>query len=125
LNHRYLGLALGAAALVAAPASARMPATQFLKRADGLRAKGPFAFLSADLKTLQAEAETAGDELHAEHVARLAAHEPTDWCAPANKYLAPRELIVGMHEISRAELEQIDIKQAMRLVFKRNYPCPR
>ena len=25
----------------------------------------------------------------------------------------------------RAELEQIDIKQAMRLVFKRNYPCPR
>ena len=102
-----------------------MPANIFLKKADALRARGPLALFSADLKTLQFEAEAAGDELHDEHAAQLASHQPTDWCAPVTKYLAPRELIEGMHALPSAELDQMDIKQAMRVIFTRDYPCPR
>ena len=110
---------------IAVPAAARMPASLFLKRADSLRAKGPFALFSSDLKKLQFEAEAAGDELHDEHARLMAAHQSTAWCAPATKYLGARELIVGMHAIPRNELARMDIKDAMRTVFERNYPCPR
>lgn len=126
LNLRTMGLtvAIGAAMLItAAPASARMNAAIFLAKADSLRARGPLALFSSDLKKLQAEAEGAGDELHNEHAAELAAGRPTPWCAPVGKYLAPRELLVGMHALPRAELERMDIKQAMYAVFERNYPC--
>ncbi len=124
MRHYHLALA-GAFLLMTVPAAARMPATLFLQKADSLRAKGPFALFSSDLKTLQFVAEAAGDELHDEHARQMAAHQPTLWCAPATKYLGARELIVGMHAIPRAELAQMDIKDAMRWVFERNYPCPR
>ncbi|GAC1576796.1 MAG: hypothetical protein NVS3B5_08550 [Sphingomicrobium sp.] len=105
-------------------ASARMPAPIFLKKADALRARGPFALLSPELKRLQAEAEDAGDALHKEHAAELAAGGHKDYCSPESKYLLPRELIEGLHAIPAAKLEQMDIKQAMRTIFERNYPCP-
>ena len=121
---RQLFLALiGAVTLAPATTSARMPARVFLAKADSLRAKGPFALFSSDLKKLQFEAEAAGDELHDEHKAAIEAHRPTDWCAPVTKYLGARELIVGMHAIPHAELERMDIKDAMRAIFGRNYPC--
>ena len=124
---RWMWTSLAAAAIVGSPspAAARMPASLFLKKADALRARGPFALFSADLKTLQFEAEAAGDELHLEHAERVASHQPTDWCAPAAKYLAPRELIEGMHALPRAELDRMDIKQAMRAIFEHIFPCPR
>lgn len=112
-------------AVVPGAAEARMRASLFLHKADALRARGPFALLSSDLKLLQAEAESAGDSLHDEQAARLAAHEPTPWCAPPKKYLGPRELIVGLHAIAPTELERMDIKQAMQAILERNYPCPR
>ncbi|RST30088.1 hypothetical protein HMF7854_04050 [Sphingomonas ginkgonis] len=110
---------------VAAPAAAAwMPAVTFLQKADALRARGPLALLSRDLKLLQAEAENAGDQLHAEHVARVREHGPLEYCPPANrKLLAPRELIDGLHAISPAELGRLDIKQAMHAILVRNYPC--
>jgi hypothetical protein len=124
---RWMWTGLAAAAIVGAscPAAARMPASLFLKKADSLRARGPLALFSSDLKTLQFEAEAAGDELHLEHAERMASHQSTDWCAPVAKYLGPRELIEGMHALPRADLDRMDIKQAMRAVFARDYPCPR
>ena len=124
MRYHYLALA-GTFMLMTMPAAARMPAALFLKKADSLRAKGPFALFSSDLKKLQFVAEEAGDELHDEHARAMAAHHPTPWCAPATKYLGARELLVGMHAIPRAELAEMDIKAAMRAVFERNYPCPR
>ena len=107
---RWMWIGLAAVAIIGLPsqAAARMPASLFLKKADALRARGPLALFSADLKTLQFEAEAAGDELHVEHAERMASHQPTDWCAPVAKYLGPRELIEGMHAIPRAELDQMD-----------------
>jgi hypothetical protein len=123
---RYYHLAFaGALMLTTVSAAARMPATLFLQKADSLRARGPFALFSSELKKLQFEAEAAGDELHDEHAKLMAAHQPTPWCAPVIKYLGARELIVGMHEIPRAELAHMDIKAAMQAVFERHYPCPR
>lgn len=123
---RYFYLALAATtALVSATVAARMPAHTFLAKADSLRAKGPFAFFSSDLKKLQFEAEASGDELHDEHALQMKAHAPTSWCAPVTKYLSARELIVGMHAIPKIELDKMDIKDAMRAIFIRNYPCLR
>lgn len=124
MRHYHMVLA-AAFTVMAVPAAARMPATLFLKKADSLRARGPFALLSPDLKKLQFVAEAAGDELHDEHARLMAAHQPTAWCAPVTKYLGARELLVGMHAIPRAELAQMDIKAAMGAVLERNYPCPR
>ena len=125
MRHQRFAVTAATILLAASPAAAKMPAKIFLQRADSLRAKGPFALFSSDLKKLQFEAEAAGDELHDEHAAKMAAREPTDWCAPVTKYLGASELILGLHAIPPAELDRMDIKQAMRAVFKRNYPCPR
>lgn len=101
-----------------------MSAEAFSRRADALRARGPIALLSPDLKHLQAAAEAAGDELHEEHAAELAAGGHKDYCSPTSTYLRPRELIEGMHAIPATKLEHMDLKQAMRAIFERNYPCP-
>lgn len=108
---------------IAAVAPAHMPAAAFLKKADALRARGPLALLSPELKHLQSQAEGAGDELHKEHAAALSAGRSSDYCSPISKYLTPRELITGLHAIPQQELERMDIKQAMHAIFERNYPC--
>ena len=82
------------------------------------------ALFSPELKRLQAEAEEAGDELHKEYAADLAARRHTAYCSPASKYLGPRELIRGLQAIPAPKLEHMDIKQAMQAIFERNYPCP-
>ena len=102
-----------------------MPAAIFLKKADALRARLPLSLLSPELKHLQAEAEGAGDELHKEHAAALLARKATDYCSPVSKYLSVRELILGLHALPAQELQRMDIKQAMRAVYVRNYPCQR
>ena len=121
----YLGPALACFSGIALAAASPpyMPASKFLKQADALRARLPFALLSPDLKRLQAEAERAGDELHKEHAAAISAAQPTDYCSPVSKYLAPRELIVGLHALPEQELQRMDIRQAMRAIFVHNYPC--
>lgn len=123
LRHAFALLAVPALFLGAVPASARMPAATFLAKADALRRRGPLALFSADLKLLQVEAEAAGDELHAEHLAKVGRHERTDYCPPNRKLLGPHELIDGLHALPSAELRTLDIKQAMHAILVRNYPC--
>jgi hypothetical protein len=125
LRTLFLTMLVPVTAIISAgAASAHMPADAFLKKADALRARGPIALLSPDLKRLQAAAENAGDELHKEHAAELAAGGRKDYCSPASTYLRPRELLQGLHAIPATKLEHMDIKQAMRAIFERNYPCP-
>lgn len=112
-----------AASMASGAAAAHMPAADFLRRADVLRARGPIALFSPDLKRLQKAAEDAGDELHNEHTADITAGRRTDYCSPVSKYLGPRELVEGLHAIPANQLRQMDIKQAMRAIFQRNYPC--
>lgn len=114
-----------AATAVTTSGWAHMPASDFLRRADALRARGPIALFSPDLKRLQKAAEDAGDELHNEHAAQVAAGRRSDYCSPVSKYLGPRELLEGLHAIPPAQLRQMDIKQAMHAIFQRNYPCPK
>ena len=93
-----------------------------MHKADSLRARGPLALFSSDLKLLQTEAESAGDELHAEH--RTAASSGVeDYCPPNRKLLGPRELMEGLHAIPANDLARMDIKQAMHAILVRNYPC--
>lgn len=108
---------------LATPALARMRADIFLRKAETLRARGALALFSNDLKRLQFEAEAAGDELHAEHEAALAAGRPTDYCTGSKQYLGPRELIDGLRAIPPAELTHLDIKAAMHVILVRNRPC--
>ena len=121
----FLIMLVPATAIISAgAASGHMPADAFLKKADALRARGPIALFSPDLKRLQAAAENAGDELHKEHDAELVAGGHKNYCSPASTYLRPRELLQGLHAIPAEKLEHMDIKQAMRAIFERNYPCP-
>jgi hypothetical protein len=100
-----------------------MNAATFLAKADALRRRGPLALFSSDLKLLQGQAETAGDELKAEHDAAKREGRQLAYCTPNRKVLGPQELLDGLHRIPAPELARIDIKQAMRMVLIRNYPC--
>ena len=115
-------LTAASAVLLPTCGSAHMRAQTFLRRADNLLRRGPFAIFSSDLKHLQAEAEGAGDELHREHVGNATMGRP-DYCPPNGKLLGPEELITGLHRIPDADLAQMDIKQAMHAILLRNYPC--
>jgi hypothetical protein len=110
---------------LAAPAWAapRMNAAVFLAKADSLRRRGPLALFSSDLKILQAQAETAGDELKAEHDAAKRDGRALAYCTPNRKVLGAQELLDGLHRIPAAELRRMDIKQAMHTVLVHNYPC--
>lgn len=104
-------------------AAPRINAAVFLDKAEALRRRGPLALFSGDLKTLQAEAESAGDELKAEHDADKRAKRPLAYCTPDRKVLGPRELLDGLHALGPARLRQLDLKQAMHAILVRNYPC--
>ena len=62
-----LGLACAALALVATPATAApgdMSIAAFLAKADALKAKGPMALFSGDIKVLQTEGQAGGLTAH-------------------------------------------------------------
>ena len=117
---------------VASPASARtvltpadhIGAQAFLTRAEALRAKGPMALFSSDLKHLQAMVEDNGDIIHDDLVAARAARAMPQYCPPTgHEYIGARELIEGLRAMPRGEREQIDLQTAMRKILAQLHPC--
>ncbi len=112
--------------VAAAPAAAQnMPVSTFLEKADKLRAKGPFALFSSDLRVLKREVESAAIVYRAESRADTAAGKPKDTCPPDKFKLGSDELLNSFRSIPADLRPRTSVKQAWAAFLKRKYPCPK
>lgn len=119
---RYAPLLLLA---MSATASAQaMPVSTFLAKADRLKAKGPFALMSGDFKTLTREVTTASQSLKAERLALESAGKRAAWCPPQKASINSNEILAAMAAIPPAQRLTTDVRTAMRGLMIRKYPCP-
>lgn len=114
------------AALLALPVAANaMSVGRFVAIADGLEAKGLAALLSSDIKLLKGEIETAGGALRAERLAAGKAGRPPAYCPPKDAALNSRELLAHFRNLPNAARETTEVRDALRDLMARKYPCPR
>ena len=115
-----LVLAAGAAMLVATPAAAMDVAT-FIARANALKAKGPMALFSSDLKLLRAEGQAAGQRSRAENARARAAGKPL-YCNPPGTTLGQNEVLDGLNRIPAAE-RKMSLEDGLIRVARAKWPC--
>ena len=115
--------------LTAVPGAANaqsMNAEAFYKKALALKAKGPLAIMSRELKPLVREAKAAGLKARAARLAAQAAGRTPRYCPPeGSKRLGHKEFLNGMGAIPFAERVRIDMTEAMTRVLVAKFPCTR
>ena len=116
-----------AALLAAMPIAAAdaMNVAIFLQKADVLEKKGMMAVFSSDFKALKGEVEGASGQLRAERLAAQKAGRTPAFCPPAKGgSLNPKELLAHMRAIPAAQRSQTEVKDGLRSLLARKYPCP-
>jgi hypothetical protein len=115
------------AAIVAAlaPAGAQaMPVSTFLQKAQALQARGMLALFASDYKTLKSEVTNASAQLRAERLAARAAGRRPAYCPPEDQgSLDSNELLAAFRTIPPAVAERTEVKDALRALLARKYPC--
>jgi len=101
-----------------------MNADAFYKKAIALKAKGPLALMSRELKPLIKEARAAGLKARAARLAAQAAGRRPRYCPPeGSKRLGHKEFLNEMGAIPLAERVRIDMTEAMTRVLIAKFPC--
>ncbi|MFL6857695.1 MAG: hypothetical protein ACJ8EB_07270 [Allosphingosinicella sp.] len=116
-----------AAVLVAAPlaAASAMPVSTFLQKADALEAKGMMALFASDYGLLKKEVTDASGQLRAERLAARAAGRRPAYCPPEQQgSLDSRDLLAAFRAIPPALAARTQVKDALRALLARKYPCP-
>jgi hypothetical protein len=110
-------------ALPLAPATAMDVAT-FVAKADALEKKGMMALFSSDYKMLKGEIESAAVQLRTERLAAQKANRPVAFC-PKEKsaQLNVKELLGHFRAIPAAQRPRTQVKDGLRSLFARKYPC--
>ena len=122
-----LGLACAALALVATPATAApgdMSIAAFLAKADALKAKGPMALFSGDIKVLQTEGQAGGMAYRAQLEAERKAGHPSS-CPPKAVKVSSDEVLAQMRTYPVNARGSITVKTAIADMFRAKFPCPR
>ena len=117
---------LGMALLAASPAVAEpgdMSAAAFLAKADALRAKGPMALLSGDIKLLKAEGQAAGLAYRARLKAEKAAGKSPHSCPPSKSRINSTQVIEHLRAYSPATRARTTMKAAISDLMVKTYPC--
>jgi len=116
---------LAAAMLAVVPLGAAnaMDVATFLGKADALQKKGMMALMSSDLKLLKSEIQTNGAALRAERLAAERAGKKPAYCPPAKQSLTSNEVLAAFRTIPVAQRPQIQVKDALRALMARKYPC--
>lgn len=119
------GSAIAAAALVAllAGPAAAMDVATFLGKAEALQRKGPLALLSGDVKLLMGELSDATKALRTERLAALAAGRVPAYCPPEKIHLSSDEILAGFQAIPAAERPRTPVKDALRSLYAKRFPC--
>lgn len=101
-----------------------MPVATFLQKAEALKAKGPMALFSGDMKLLKNEVTGAAGQLKAERVAAAKAGRKPAYCPPANSgNMSSDQIIAIMRAVPPAERPRTEVKDALRAHFARTWPC--
>lgn len=113
--------------LAAAPALANpgeMSVATFLAKADALRAKGPAALFSGDMKVLKSEGEAAGAAYRARLAAERAAGRPSSCPPPGGKArMSSDQLLNHLRSYPAPARGGTTMKAAMADYFIKTYPC--
>ena len=104
--------------------AAAMPVSTFLQKADALQAKGMMALFSSDYKLLKGEVERNSAELRTERLAAKAAGRRPAYCPPeAQGGINSDELLRAFHTIPADKQPRTEVKDALRALLARKYPC--
>ena len=116
---------LAAVLMAAAPlgAAQAMDVATFLAKADALQKKGMMALMSRDYKTLKNEIVTHSQALRSERLAAERAGRRPAYCPPAKSGLNSDEILAAFRSIPAAQRPGIDVKDALRALLARKYPC--
>lgn len=114
-------------ALVAVPgAASAMPVSTFLAKAEALKAKGPLALFSSDLKLLMRQVKADAAVLAAENKAAEAARRQKAYCTPAaGVTMNEKDVLAAMQAVPAPERPTTETKAALRAHLARRYPCPK
>lgn len=104
-------------------AAQAMDVATFLAKADALKKKGMMALMSSDYKLLKKEIETHSGTLRAERLAATRAGRKPAYCPPAKSGLNSDELLAAFRSIPAAQRPRTDVKDALRALLARKYPC--
>ena len=116
---------LAAVLLAAAPLSTAnaMDVATFLTKADALQKKGMMALMSSDYKLLKQEVAVNSSALNAERLAAERAKRKPAYCPPGKQWVSPDELLAAFRTIPAAQRPRIQVKDALRALLARKYPC--
>lgn len=120
------GMLLASPAILA-PALANpgeMSVATFLAKADALRAKGPAALFSGDMKVLKTEGEAAGAAYRTRLSAERAAGKPSSCPPPGGKArMSSDQLLAHLRSYPAPARGSTSMKAAMADYFIKTYPC--
>lgn len=113
-----------ALAVIPAAAEAAMPLPVFLAKAEALQQKGMMALFSGDLKLLKNEIHAATESLRAERLAAKAAGKPQAYCPTQDSgSMSSDQLLAALRQIPAGQRARMDVKDGMRTVLARKFPC--
>ena len=110
-------------AIVPLGAAQAMDVATFLAKADALQKKGMLALMSSDYKLLKKEIVTQSQTLRAERLAAERARRKPAYCPPAKSGLNSGEILAAFRSIPAAQRPRTDVKDALRALLARKYPC--
>ena len=116
---------LAALLLAALPlgAAQAMDVATFLAKADALKKKGMMALMSSDYKLLKKEIVTHSQTLRNERLAAERARRKPAYCPPAKSGLNSDEILAAFRSIPAAQRPRTDVKDALRALLARKFPC--
>ncbi|MFN3944154.1 MAG: hypothetical protein ACK4K7_04405 [Allosphingosinicella sp.] len=115
------------AMLVVLPVTAlhAMTVATFLQKAEALEKRGATALFSSDLRLLKREVEGATKSLKEERLAAERAGRRGAYCPPQQGgSMNSRELLDHFRAIPAPQRERTEVKDAMRSLLARKFPCP-
>ena len=110
-------------AVVPIGAANAMDVATFLAKADALQKKGMLALMSSDYKLLKKEIMVHSATLRSERLAAQKAGRRPAYCPPAKSGLNSDELLAAFRSIPAAQRPRTDVKDALRALLVRKYPC--
>ena len=114
------------ALLVVLPVTAlhAMTVAVFLEKAEALQKRGMTAMFSSDIGLLKNEIKGAGDALREERLAAQRAGRRAAYCPPERPSLNSNELLAHFRAIPAPQRARTEVKDALRTLLVRKYPCP-
>ena len=100
-----------------------MDLATFLAKADALEKKGMMALFSSDYKALKGEVQGAAGQLRNERLAAQKAGRKAAYCPPQKGGLDSKELLAHFRAIPAQQRPRIQVKDGLRSLLVRKYPC--